>query len=125
MCQGRFLQKDENQGWDIFEDQVEKSLQWKPTPKKSRNTNHISSKRDLYSIQSSITTETKISSLMRKLEAIETKELVPVNQVSPNQFSSLGCTYCQAMNHLFEECPVFNDQQIYPELMKCGLFKAS
>ena len=34
MCQGGFLQKYENQGWDLFEDLVEKILQWEPTLKK-------------------------------------------------------------------------------------------
>jgi len=30
-----------------------------------------------------------------------------VNQVSPIQSISAGCTYCQGMNHVFEECPIF------------------
>jgi len=37
MCQGGFLQKDENQGWDLFEDLAEKTLQWEPASKKPRN----------------------------------------------------------------------------------------
>jgi len=37
MCQGEFLQKDENQDWDLFEDLVEKTLQWEPASKKPRN----------------------------------------------------------------------------------------
>ena len=34
MCQGGFLQKNENQGWDLFEDLTEKTLQWEPTSEK-------------------------------------------------------------------------------------------
>ena len=30
MYQGGFLQKDENQGWDLFEDLAEKTQQWEP-----------------------------------------------------------------------------------------------
>ena len=54
MCQGGFLQNDENQGWDLFEDLAEKPLQWELTPERSRNTNPIFSKGGLHSIESSI-----------------------------------------------------------------------
>ena len=57
---------------------------------------------------------------MRKLEALETTEPVPVNQISPNQFLTPGCTYCQVINHVFEECPIFHAQQICPELMNAA-----
>ena len=42
MCQESFLQNDENQWWELFEDLAEKTIQWEPTPKKSKNTNPIS-----------------------------------------------------------------------------------
>jgi len=41
MCQGGFLQKDENHGWDLFEDLAEKTLQWEPTSEKPRNLHSI------------------------------------------------------------------------------------
>jgi len=78
------LKKDENQRRDLFEDLAGKNLQWEPPPENYENTNPISSKGGLHSIESFITTEAKISSLMRKMEALETKEPVLVNQVSPN-----------------------------------------
>jgi len=78
------------------------------TPEKYENTNPISWKRGLHIIKSSIADAAKISSLMRRMEAFETNEPVQVNQVSPNQFSTLGCTYHQAMNYVFEEIPIFN-----------------
>ena len=28
--------------------------------------------------------------------------------------------YCQAINHVFEECPIFNAQQMYPEPMNAA-----
>ena len=31
--------------------------------------------------------------------------------------TSAGCTYCQAMNHVFEKCPVFLAHQMLPENM--------
>ena len=43
MCQGGFLQKDENQGC-LFEDLAKKTLQLEPTSKKPRNSQSITSK---------------------------------------------------------------------------------
>jgi len=103
-----FLQKDENEGWDLYENLVEKTIQWEPTNENSRNSNSISSKGGLHSIESSVATETRIAHLARRLKVIETKEPAPVN---PNQFSISGYTYCEAMNHVFEECPVFLAQR--------------
>jgi len=82
ICQGRFLQKDENQGWDLFEDLAEKIIQWEPTPKMSKNTNPISSKGGLYYIESFIAAEAEISSLMRRMKALEIKYPAVVNQVN-------------------------------------------
>ena len=92
-----------------------KIIQWEPTNENSRNSNSISSKGGFHSIESSIVNEAKIANLVRRLEVLETKEPSTINQVNPNQFSTLGCTYCQAMNHVFEECPVFQAHQHFPE----------
>ena len=110
MCQGGFLQKDKNEGWDLYENLAEKSIQWEPTSETSRNLNSISSKGGLHSIESSIANEAKLANLERRLEALETREPSPVNQVGPNQFPTPGCTYCQSTKHVFEECPVFQAQ---------------
>ena len=120
MCQGGLLQKDENEEWDLYENLAEKTIQWEPTSETSRNPNSISSKGGLHSIESSIANEAKLANIARRLEALETKEPSPVNQVSPNQFPTPGCTYCQAMNHVFEECPVFQAQQQYHEPMNAA-----
>ena len=61
-----------------------------------------------------------MANLARRLEALETKKPSPVNQVSPNQFPTPGCTYCQVMNHVFEECPMFQAQQQYHEPMNAA-----
>ena len=75
----------------------------------------ISLKGGLHSIQSSIAAKVKIASLVIRLEALTTKEPAPMNQVSPSQVSTPGCTYCQGMNHVFEECPIFLAQQMLLE----------
>ena len=58
---------------------------------------------------------------MRRLEAIEIKDSAFLNQVSPTP--SAGCTYCQVMNYVFEECPVFMAHQILPENMNAAFSK--
>jgi len=84
MYQEGFLQKDENEGWDLYENLAEKTIQWEPTNENSRNSSSISSKGRLHSIESSITPEAKIAYLARRVEVLETKEPTPVNQFSPN-----------------------------------------
>ena len=67
-----FLKKDEDQGWELYDDLAEKSIQWEPSPDKSRNSNPISSKGGLHSIEMSIASEAKLASVIRRLEALET-----------------------------------------------------
>ena len=65
------MKKDENEGWEIYEDLAEKILQWEPTNKESRTANPISSKRGLHLIEDSIASEAKFANIMRRLEAIK------------------------------------------------------
>ena len=102
-----FLQKDENEGRDLYKNLAEKTIQWEPTNETSRNSNSISSKGGLHSIESSIANEAKLANLARRLKSLETKEPSLVNQVSPNQFSTPGCTYRQAMNHVLRSVLCF------------------
>ena len=105
---------------DLYENLAEKTIQWEPTSESSRNSNSISSKEGLHLIESFITNEAKLASLERRLDALKTKEQSPIKQVSPNQFPTPGCTYCQVMNHVFEKCPVFQAQQQYHEPMNAA-----
>jgi len=113
MCQGKFLKKDENQGWDLFEALAEKTIQWESYLKK---TNPITSRTGIHSIESSIATEVKITQLIKRLELLEAREPNLVNQVNPTPVINPGCTFCHALDHLFEECPVYQ-AQMYPENM--------
>jgi len=61
----------------------------------------------LISLQSSIAAEAKIATLMRRIEALETKEPANVNQINPPPIHSSGCSYYQTPNHIFEECLIF------------------
>jgi len=100
-----FLQKDENQGWDLFEDLVEKTIQWELSPEKPRSSQFIASRGGLLSIESSAALEAKIVTFMRRIEVLETKEPVVANQIIPSQLHNPSCTYCLASNHVFEESP--------------------
>jgi len=71
---------------DLYENLAEKTIEWEPTSETSRNSNSISSKGVLHSIESSIANKAKLVNLARRLEALETKEPSPVNQVSPTNF---------------------------------------
>jgi len=57
MCQGEFLKKDEDQGWDLFEALVEKTIHWESC---SDKTNPTTSRTSLHSIESFIAAEVKI-----------------------------------------------------------------
>ena len=71
MCQGKFLKKDENQGWDLFEALAEKIIQWESCPEK---TNPTTSKAGMHSIESSIAAEAKITQLMERLELLKARD---------------------------------------------------
>jgi len=58
MCQGEFLKKDEDQGWDLYEVLTEKTIQWESCPEK---TNPTTFKTGMHSIKSSTAAETKIT----------------------------------------------------------------
>ena len=57
------------------------------------------------------------------MQRLEAKESVSVSKVSPTLPPMVGCTYCQAMNHVFEECPVLLAHQMLPEHMNAAFTK--
>ncbi|WOG92300.1 hypothetical protein DCAR_0311563 [Daucus carota subsp. sativus] len=83
MCQGKFMEKDEDQGWEFFEDLAEKTMMWESTrePKKSIQS---SSARGLHSIGNNVATDAKLATLTRRLEALETSKSPPQMSMLPN-----------------------------------------
>ena len=75
MCQGKFMEKDEEEGWTFFEEFAEKTMLWESTreptrePEKSNDSTH---QKGLHNIGHSIATEAKLATLTRRLEALET-----------------------------------------------------
>ena len=74
----------------------------------------------MHSIETFITYKAKFDSMSQRLEALKTKDPASVNQVSPKQSTFAGCTYCQTMNHVFEECLVFLAHQTLSESMNAA-----
>jgi len=60
---------------------------------------------------------------MRRLELLEAKEQDMVNQVNPPQMTNPGCTYCYALNHVFEKCLVYLAEQMLPDSMNTAFFR--
>ena len=58
MCQGGFLKKNEFEGWLLYEDLADKTIQREPTPEKFRTNDPSSSKGGIHSIEANIATET-------------------------------------------------------------------
>ena len=80
MCQGGFLKKNEDEGWLLYEDLADKTIQWEPTLEKFRTNDPNCSKGGAHSIEANIATEAKLATVIRRLEALETKEPVSVNK---------------------------------------------
>ena len=66
MCQGEFLKKNEDEGWLLYEDLPDKTIQWEPTPEKFRTNDSSSSKGGIHSIKANIATEAKLAAVMRR-----------------------------------------------------------
>jgi len=58
MCQGEFLKKNEDQGWDLYEALAEKTIQGESCPEK---TNPTTFRTGMHSIEFSVAAEAKIT----------------------------------------------------------------
>ena len=74
---------------------------------KTKQFTSIASKGGLLSLESSITAEAKIATVMRIIEALEIKKPANINQINLPPIHNPGCSHCQAHNHIFEKCPIF------------------
>ena len=64
MCHGGFLKKNEYEGWLLYDDLTDKTIQWELTQKKFRTNDPSSSKGDAHSIEANISTEAKLAAVM-------------------------------------------------------------
>ena len=70
------MKKNKDEGWLLYEDLADKTIQWEPAPENFRTNDPSSSKGGVHSFESNIATETKLAAVMRRLETLETKEPV-------------------------------------------------
>jgi len=54
MCQGGFLKKNENEGWLLYEELADNTIQWEPTPEKFKTNDPSSSKGGVHSIDANM-----------------------------------------------------------------------
>ena len=60
MCQGGFLGKNETEGWALYEDLADKTIQWQPNSEKVKSNDSIASKGGAYSIEDHIAHENRV-----------------------------------------------------------------
>ena len=61
MCLGGFLKQNEDEGWLLYENLADKTIQWEPTLEKFRTNNPSSSKGGVHSIEANIATDVKLT----------------------------------------------------------------
>ena len=84
MCQGKFMEKDEDQGWEFFEELAEKTMLWESTRDPSKSLESSSTSRGVHSIGNSIANDAKLATLTRRLEALETSKTPSQVSMCPN-----------------------------------------
>ena len=70
------MKKNEDEGWLLYEELADNTIQWEPTPEKFKTNDPTSSKGGVHSIVANVATEAKLAAVMRRVEALETKEPV-------------------------------------------------
>ena len=65
--------KNETEGWVLYEDLADKTIQLQPNLEKVKSNDSIVSKGAAYSVEDHIAHEAKLTSMMRKIESLETK----------------------------------------------------
>ena len=105
MSHGDFMRMTDDAAWIFLEEMVEKTIQWEGFNEKPPTTNSTTTLRSgIHSIKNSITTEAKMTTLMRRTEVLESKG-------TPQQFDQVNQTYvpscfnCQSLTHVMKDCP--------------------
>ena len=96
MCQGKFMDKNEEEAWQFFEELAEKTMLWESTREPNQETERSNSSKGLHVVGNSIATEVKLATPTRRLEALETNDMY--SKVSK-------CANCNSPNHMVENCP--------------------
>ena len=108
MCGGDFLSKHPDEAMDFLNYVAETSKGWdEPNPRElDRMRPPVNQRGGMYAFPEEIEMRARISTLSRKVEELEGKQLQEVHAVTENTVQSNPCTNFQSPVHPVEPCPM-------------------
>ena len=108
MCGGDFLSKHPDEAMDFLNYVAETSKGWdEPNPREmERMRPPVNQRGGMYALSEDMEMKTRISTLARKVEELEGKQLQEVHAVTENLTQSNPCTNFQSPVHPVEPCPM-------------------
>ena len=108
MCGGDFLSKHPEEAMDFLNYVAETSKGWdEPSPREMERMRPLVNPRGgMYALEEEIEMRARISTLARKVEELEGKQLHEVHAVTENPAQSNPCTNFQSPVHPAEQCPM-------------------
>ena len=108
MCGGDFLSKHPDEAMDFLNYVTETSKGWdEPNPREmERMRPSVNPRGGMYALSEDLEMKARISTLARKVEELEGKQLHEVHAVTENPAQSNSCTNFQSPVHPAEQCPM-------------------
>ena len=106
MCGGDFLSKHPDEAMDFLNYVAETSKGWdEPNPREmERFRPPVNQRGGMYALNDEMEMKARLSTLARKVEELECKQLHEVQAVTDNPAQSNACTNFQSQAHLTEQC---------------------
>ena len=108
MCGGEFLSKQPDEAMDFLNYVAETSKGWdEPNPREmERLRPSVNQRGGMYALSEEMEMKARISTLTRKVEELEGKQLYEVHAVTENPAQSNSSTNFQSPVHPAEQCPM-------------------
>ena len=108
MCGGDFLSKHPDEAMDFLNYVAETSKGWdEPNPREmERMRPSVNQRGGMYALSEEMEMKARISTLARKVEELEGKQLQEVHAVTENPAQTNPCTNFQSPVHPAEQCPM-------------------
>ena len=108
MCKGDFLSKHPDEAMGFLNYVAETSKGWdEPNPREmERMRPSVNPRGGMYALSEEMEMRARISTLARKLEEFEGKQLHEVHAMTENPTQSNSCTNFQSLVHPAEQCPM-------------------
>ncbi|XP_026396815.1 uncharacterized protein LOC113291504 [Papaver somniferum] len=102
MCNGLFIDKSVDESWTFLIEIAEKTQQWESI-REPRKTSPVA---DVYRIESDFEGNAKITSLARRVEALEMQKNVKPSATTLRDHVEISiCAACNSSDHLVDICP--------------------